>query len=261
LRPFILLTNDDGVDAPGILALREAAQRLWDTVIVAPDREQSAQSHALTLNRPLRVNKVADGILSVDGTPSDCMMLALRGSPDYALHNPGCPRGILERKPDLAISGINHGANLGDDVIYSGTVAGAAEAAILGLPSIAVSMVEPARTDLAWAADITVKIAGAVLRNPLPRGVFLNVNVPPDWTGGRFEITCQGTRQYRDVITKKIDPRGRPYYWIGGRTENIPGADSSDVAAIERGNISITPLHLDMTAMHVLKDMESWSFE
>jgi 5'-nucleotidase len=247
LRPFILLTNDDGASAPGIHALREAAERLWDTVIVAPDREQSAQSHALTLNRPLRVTEVAEGVLSVDGTTTDCMMLALRG--------------ILDRKPDLAISGINHGANLGDDVIYSGTVAGAAEAALLGLPSIAVSMVEPGRTDLIWAADITVKITGAVLRNRLPRGVFLNVNLPPEWTGGRFEITCLGTRQYRDVITKKIDPRGRPYYWIGGKLEKMPGADSSDVAAIERGNVSVTPLHLDMTAMHVLHDMESWSFD
>lgn len=247
MRPFILLTNDDGVQSPGIHALREASQRLWDTVIVAPDREQSAQSHALTLNRPLRVTEVAEGVLSVDGTTADCMMLALRG--------------ILDRKPDLAISGINHGANLGDDVIYSGTVAGAAEAALLGLPSIAVSMVEPGRTDLAWAADITVRITGAVLRHTLPRGVFLNVNLPPEWTGGRFEITCLGTRQYRDVITKNIDPRGRPYYWIGGKLEKMPGADSSDVAAIERGNVSVTPLHLDMTAMHVLHDMESWSFD
>ena len=247
MKPFILLTNDDGVDAPGIRSLREAARRLWDILIVAPDREQSAQGHALTLNRPLRVNEVADGVFSVDGTPTDCMMLALRG--------------ILDRKPDLAISGINHGANLGDDVIYSGTVAGAAEAALLGLPSIAVSMVEPEKTDLAWAVDITLKVAGAVLRYSLPRGVFLNVNIPPEWTGGRFEITCQGTRYYRDVITKKIDPRGRPYYWIGGRLEKIPGADTSDVAAIERGNISVTPLHLDMTASHVLTNMESWSFE
>jgi 5'-nucleotidase len=247
VRTFILLTNDDGVQAAGINALRQAALPLWDTVIVAPDREQSAQSHALTLSRPLRASEVSEGVYSVDGTPTDCMMLALRG--------------LLDRKPDLAISGINHGANLGDDVIYSGTVAGAAEAALLGLPSLAVSMVDPERTDPAWAAGITVKIVREVLRNTLPRGVFLNVNIPPEWTGGRFEITCQGTRQYRDVITRQFDPRGRPYYWIGGKLEKKQDSDSSDVAAIDRGNISITPLHLDMTAVHALEEMESWSFE
>jgi 5'-nucleotidase len=247
VNTFILLTNDDGVGSPGLLALRKAAQTLWDTAIVAPDREQSGQSHALTLNRPLRVNSLPDGVWSVDGTPTDCMMLALRS--------------ILDRTPDLAISGINHGANLGDDVIYSGTVAGAAEAALLGVPSISVSMVEPSGTDTVWAADIAVRVARMVLANPLPRGVFLNVNIPPVWTGGKFEITCQGTRQYRDVITRNLDPRGRPYYWIGGRLEKFAGADSSDVSAIERGNVSITPLHLDMTALHVMKFMESWSFE
>jgi 5'-nucleotidase len=247
LRKLILLTNDDGVNAPGIQVLREVLSREWDTIVVAPDREQSARSHALTLDRPLRVNHISEGIMSVDGTPTDCMMIALRG--------------ILDRKPDIAISGMNHGANLGDDVIYSGTVAGAAETTLLGLPSIASSMVEPESTDLVKAAEITMTIARAVLHNSLPRGVFLNVNIPASWTGGRFEITCQGTRQYRDVITEKVDPRGRPYYWIGGKLEKIAWVDSSDVAAIDRGNVSITPLHLDMTATHVLKEMESWDFE
>ena len=248
VRKLVLLTNDDGVGAPGLMTLREVLNREWDTVIVAPDREQSARSHALTLDRPLRVNHISDGIMSVDGTPTDCMMIALRG-------------GIIDRTPDLAISGMNHGANLGDDVIYSGTVAGAAETTLLGLPSIAASMVEPDSTDLIQAAEIIMTIARAALRNSLPRGVFLNVNIPPVWTGGRFEITGQGTRHYRDVITEKVDPRGRPYYWIGGKLDKISGVESSDVAALDRGNVSITPLHLDMTATHVLKEMESWDFE
>ena len=248
MRKLVLLTNDDGFGAPGIQALRRELCPEWDTVMVAPDREQSAQSHALTLNRPLRVNSVSEGVFSVDGTPTDCMMIALRG-------------GIIDRAPELAISGLNHGANLGDDVIYSGTVAGAAEATLLGLPSIAVSMVEPDSTDLVQAAKITLMIVRAVIRYSLPHGVFLNVNIPSSWSGGKFEITCQGTRVYRDVITEKVDPRGRPYYWIGGKLEKISGAESSDVAAIDRGNVSITPLHLDMTATHVLKEMESWDFE
>jgi 5'-nucleotidase len=169
-------------------------------------------------------------------------------------------RGILERKPDLVISGINHGANLGDDVIYSGTVAGAAEAALLGVPSIAASMVDPS-TDPDWAASVVFAIASVVLKNKLPRGIFLNVNIPPAWTGGKYDITRQGARHYRDVITRNTDPRGRPYYWIGGQLEMHDSPESSDVAAIERGNVSITPLHLDMTASHVLAEMESWNFE
>jgi 5'-nucleotidase len=247
VRKYILLTNDDGITAPGIQILRDTVARVWDCVSVAPDSEQSAQSHALTLTRPLRVKEIGEGVMSVDGTPTDCVMLALRG--------------LLERRPDLVISGINSGANLGDDVIYSGTVAGAAEATILGVPAISVSIVEPDKTDITWAAEIALKVAGAVLEKSLPEGVFLNVNIPPEWTGKRFEITCLGTRSYRDVITRKLDPRGRPYYWIGGQMEAWKGTGKSDFAAIDRGNISVTPLHLDMTATHVIAEMESWSFE
>lgn len=247
MRKFILLTNDDGITAPGIQILRETVARVWDCVSVAPDREQSAQSHALTLTRPLRVEEIGEGMMSVDGTPTDCVMLALRG--------------LLDRRPDLVISGINSGANLGDDVIYSGTVAGAAEATILGVSSIAVSIVEPDRTDIAWAAGIALKVARTVMEKSLPEGVFLNVNIPPEWTGKQFEITCLGTRTYRDVITRKLDPRGRPYYWIGGQMETWKGTGKSDFAAIGRGNVSVTPLHLDMTATHVIEEMESWRFE
>ena len=247
MRKLVLLTNDDGITSPGIRFLREAAADVWDCISIAPDREQSAQSHALTLTRPLRMEKISEDIMSVDGTPTDCVMLALRGH--------------LDRRPDLVISGMNCGANLGDDVVYSGTVAGAAEAIILGVPSIAVSMVEPSRTDMAWAAGIALKVAKAVMEKTLPKGVFLNVNIPPEWIGKKFEITCLGNRSYREVITRKLDPRGRPYYWIGGQQEAWKGTGKSDFAAIDRGNISITPLHLDMTASHVIDEMESWRFE
>lgn len=244
---LVLLTNDDGIFNSGIQILRKHVSRFWNTILVAPDREQSAASHALTLNRPLRVNKIDDNTMAVDGTPTDCVMLSLMG--------------LLDKKPDIVISGINNGANLGDDVIYSGTVAGAAEATILGFPAIALSLVEPEKTDLEWSAEIAVKIIRKVLDKGLPKGIFLNVNIPCTLSGGEFEITRLGQRSYRDVIIEKIDPRGKPYYWIGGQVEEWKGETTCDFAAIERGNVSITPLHLNMTAEHILDTINSWNFE
>jgi len=244
---LILLTNDDGILSPGTSVLREQVSKTWDTVLVAPDREQSAASHALTLNRPLRVKKIDDTTMTVDGTPTDCVMLSLKG--------------FLDRIPDLVVSGINSGANLGDDVIYSGTVAGAAEAVVLGVPSLAVSLVDPDNTDIRWASEIVVKIIRIVMDHRLPEGVFLNVNLPASWTGGRFEVTTLGRRSYREVVIEKIDPRGKPYYWIGGQVEKWTGDNDCDFAAIERGNVSITPLHLNMTAVHALSTIRSWIFE
>jgi len=246
VRKRVLLTNDDGIHAPGILALKEAAERVWDTVVVAPDRERSAASHALTLNRPLRVTRIEDDVLAVDGTPTDCVMLSIMG--------------LLDRKPDLVIAGINSGANLGDDVIYSGTVAGAAEATLLGVPAIASSIVDPPNTDLRWSAKVTLSVAEAVFRYALPPGVFLNVNIPPDTTAETFEVTVLGNRSYRDVIVRKVDPRGKPYYWIAGQPEQWRGADSCDFAAVDRGSVSVTPLHLDMTAAHMYDEISSWQF-
>lgn len=247
MKKLVLLTNDDGIHAPGITALRKTIERVWDTVVVAPDRERSAASHALTLNRPLRVNVIDDHTMAVDGTPTDCVMLSIMG--------------LLDSKPDLVISGINSGANLGDDVIYSGTVAGAAEAVLLGVPAVAVSFVDPLHTDFEWGAEIANKVAKTVLRNTLPDGVFLNVNLPPNTNAQNFEVTVLGRRSYRDVIVKKTDPRGKPYYWIAGQPENWRGNTQCDFAAIERGSISITPLHLDMTAKHVFDDITSWKFD
>jgi len=246
VRKRILLTNDDGYLAPGIRILRAEVEKQWETVVVAPDREQSAASHALTLNRPLRVTEIDGGMLTVDGTPTDCVMLSIMG-----LH---------DRKPDLVISGINSGANLGDDVIYSGTVAGAAEAVILGVPAVAVSFVDPANTDYEWGARVALAVAGEVFKNGLPEGIFLNVNIPSQSSPERYEITHLGKRSYRDVIVKKTDPRGRPYYWIAGQPEEWRGDDGCDFAAIDRGSISVTPLHMDMTATHVVDELSSWNF-
>ncbi len=244
---MVMLTNDDGILSPGIQILREGVGKYWEIVLVAPDREQSAASHALTLQRPLRIHRLDSSTMAVDGTPTDCVMLALKG--------------VLDTIPDLVVSGINSGANLGDDVIYSGTVAAAAEAVVLGVPSVAVSMVEPEKTDLSYCADIVVTLIRTIFRNRLPKGIYLNVNIPREWTGGRFEITHLGQRSYRDVIVEKMDPRGKPYYWIGGQVEEWRGDDRCDFAAIERGNISVTPLQLDMTATEALPDLQSWSFE
>ena len=233
MKKLVLLTNDDGVSAPGIQILKKAIETIWDTIVIAPDREQSATSHALTLNRPLRVNMIDKHTMAVDGTPTDCVMLSIMG--------------LLDRKPDLVISGINSGPNLGDDVIYSGTVAGAAEATLLGVPAIAVSFVDQQKTN-------------TVFKYSLPKEIFLNVNIPPSDSSNRFEVTCLGRRSYRDVIVKKTDPRGKPYYWIAGQEEKWHGGYNCDFAAIERGNISITPLHLNMTATHILQEIESWNF-
>lgn len=246
MKKLILLTNDDGIHSSGIQSLRKTLETEWETIIVAPGSDQSASSHALTLNRPLRVNVIDDRTMTVDGTPTDCVMLSIRG--------------LFDNKPDLVISGINNGPNLGDDVIYSGTVAGAAEATILGIPAIAVSLVDPAKTDTAWGAEVAFNVAKAVFRYTLPRGVFLNINIPPEVKTKRFEVTTLGSRSYRDVIVKKTDPRGKPYYWIAGQPEQWSGDSCCDFAAIERGSISVTPLYLDMTAQHVLNDITRWEF-
>ena len=246
MKKTVLLTNDDGVMAPGIQVLKKTIGNVWDVFTVAPDREQSAASHALTLNRPLRVNRLDDSTISVDGTPTDCVMLSLKG--------------LLKKEPDLVVSGLNFGANLGDDVIYSGTVAAAAEACILGFPSIAVSLVSPEATDYPKSAEITLRVACRILEYGLPKGVFLNVNIPPEWSGGKFEITNLGTRSYREIIIEKVDPRGKPYFWIGGQADKWQGDSNCDFAAIERRNVSVTPLHLNMTAVHALEEISTWKF-
>jgi 5'-nucleotidase len=231
----ILVSNDDGIRAAGIRALEEALQPLGDVWVVAPDREQSAASHSLSLYRPLRVETLDDRHYAVDGTPTDAVNLAING--------------IMKQKPDLVVSGINHGGNLGDDITYSGTVSAAMEGRLLGAPAIAVSLASRDARDFSTAAAFAARLAAAVLANGLPLDTLLNVNVPalPAAELRGYKVTRQGKRRYGDAIVEHLDPRGRKYYWIGGDDLGFEPADGTDCTAVADGYISITPLHLDLT--------------
>jgi len=235
-KMLFLLTNDDGINAAGLSMLARQMKRMGDCLVVAPDREQSASSHSLTLTRPLRLTKNENHHYAVDGTPTDAVMIALHG--------------ILKNKkmPDLLISGINRGPNMGDDVTYSGTVAAAIEGCILGIPSLAVSLADWEADDYLPAARAVVKIARWVLKKGLPKNSFLNINLPylgrEPYKG--MKITRLGRRVYNDSIIEKTDPRGKKYYWIAGDPV-WSDLDGSDYAAVSRGLVSISPLKLDMT--------------
>ena len=232
--PRILVTNDDGVHSDGLHALAAVLRPLGDVLIVAPHVEASAIGHALTLRRPLRIEPVGEGVFEVDGTPTDCVNIAVTKS--YA--------GTL---PDLVVSGINKGYNLGDDITYSGTVAGAMEGALLGVPSIAVSLARnQARHDFSRAADAAVQIASLVLRQGLPPRTFLNLNVPPGQPKG-FRVTVQAKRNHITTVDERLDPRGRPYYWIEEGQNDWEPHDRSDYQAVRDGYISVTPLQPDLT--------------
>jgi 5'-nucleotidase len=234
--PLILVSNDDGIHSHGLAALVDAVAALGEVVVVAPDREQSAVSHSLTLHRPLRVNEIAPARFAVDGTPTDCVNLAING--------------ILGRRPALVVSGINLGANLGDDVTYSGTVSAAMEGTLLGVPSIAVSLVGREHFDFGAAAAVTARLVARVLERGLPADTLLNVNVPPAGDGippKGMAITRMGRRRYGDAIVEKLDPRGRKYYWIGGEELQFIEEEGTDFHAIRRGLVSVTPIHLDLT--------------
>jgi 5'-nucleotidase len=235
-RVVILVCNDDGIQAAGLRALEVALAPLGEVWVVAPDREQSATSHSLSLLRPLRVDEVGPRRLAVDGTPTDCVNLAING--------------MLPERPALVLSGINHGGNLGDDITYSGTVSAAMEATLLGVPSIAVSLVMNGRTaDFGPASTFAARLAALVLRRGLPRDTLLNVNVPdrPVSEIRGYVVTRQGKRRYGDAIVEKVDPRGKKYYWIGGTDLGFVPAEGTDCVAVESGYISLTPLHLDLT--------------
>jgi 5'-nucleotidase len=249
---YILITNDDGVQSPGLLALRQALAPLGETMVVAPDRNWSAAGHYRKLFDPLRAWDVelADGspAITCDGTPADCVALAIMG--------------LLPRKPDLVVSGINLGANLGSDLTYSGTVAAAMEAIVYGVPGIAVSQY-PAK-DSPWdfrAAQAAVtKIVGATRQNGLSADILLNVNIParaPEAVQG-IRVAALGKRVYRDELVVRQDPRGRPYYWIGGAEPEDHGDDDSDVAAIAAGFVSVTPVHMDLTSHRWMGELKSW---
>lgn len=244
---LILVTNDDGVYSPGLRALADAMATLGDAVIVAPDRNRSAVGHALTLEQPLRAEEIEPGIFAVDGTPTDCVNLGIHG--------------LMMQRPDLVVSGINSGSNMGDDITYSGTVSAAMEASLMGIPAIAVSL--DAKTfsdvDLVTATEFVVELARQVIKKGLPPDTFLNVNVP---TGGcrGVEITRQGKRRYGQAIIVNEDPRGRKYYWIGGSSvgfEDIPG---TDCCAVSRGYISVTPLHTNLTSDSFCEGLKLWPF-
>lgn len=241
-RPLFLLTNDDGYFAPGLKAMADEIGELGDYIVVAPDREQSASSHSLTLQRPLRINNHGDKWYSVDGTPTDSVMIAVHA--------------ILKgKKPDYVISGINSGPNMGDDVTYSGTVAAAIEGSILGIPSFAVSLADWEVKDFAPAAKAVKKIIARFLDWPFPEFTLLNINIPN--LGGELykgaKITRLGKRVYNDIIVEKTDPRGKLYYWIGGEPEWFE-KEGSDYSALKAGYISVTPLALDMTANEVYEE-------
>ncbi len=252
----ILVTNDDGVNAPGLQALAQEMRSLGQVTVLAPDRNWSASGHVKTLDRPLRVKEVilADGsqALAADGAPSDCVALALLG--------------LLPGAIDMVVSGINPYANLGHDVTYSGTVTAAMEAAIWGVPGVAISLNasenDPPPLDYEPAARRARQIVALVIENKLPKGSLLNVNVPylPDEKINGFKITRQGLRVYRDLLVSRKDPRGRPYYWIGGEAPTGVPEDGTDFGALAEGYVSITPLHLDLTAHQVLAELQGWEW-
>jgi 5'-nucleotidase len=245
----ILVTNDDGIHARGIILLAEALAEVGEVAIVAPDRERSAASHALTLHHPLRAECLAPGRFAVDGTPTDCVNLGIHS--------------LLDFKPDIVVSGINRGANIGDDVTYSGTVAAALEATLMGIPSFAVSLASlESEADYGSAARFAASLALQIQQNGLPRDTFLNVNVPdvaPQFLKPAL-ITTQGKRRYDGTIVDSVDPRGRSYYWIGTADLDFHDVEGTDFFALKRGHISITPLHLDMTNHQALPLLRNWTF-
>jgi 5'-nucleotidase len=241
----ILVTNDDGVRSEGIHALAQALTHLGDVTVVAPHTEASAIGHALTLRRPLRMEPVSDGVYEVDGTPTDCVNIAVTQLYD--------PQGA---KPDLVVSGINRGYNLGDDVTYSGTVAGALEGALLGIPSIAVSLERtPDAFEFGKAAEAAARVAELVLAQGLAARTFLNINVPSGHPRG-MRVTFQAKRNHITVVAERLDPRNKPYYWIEEGEDSWEPHDRSDYQAVRDGYISVTPLHPDMTNHAELEGVE-----
>jgi 5'-nucleotidase len=243
----ILLTNDDGIHSDGLIKLEEALKELGDVYVVAPLSEMSGASHSLTLARPLRIRQLDARHWAVDGTPTDCVTLAL---------NKILTEGEL---PDICVSGINHGGNLGDDATYSGTVAGALEATILGVPGLALSLVARENYDFKHAAAFAVVAARKVLEEGLPEGTLLNINLPPGEIKG-VRVTRQGIKNARPVISEHIDPRGKPYFWIGEEYFNTNSAEGTDYHAVELGYVSVTPLRSDMTDHHALTAIETWNY-
>jgi 5'-nucleotidase len=242
----ILLSNDDGYLAPGLACLARALASQAHVDVVAPERDRSGASNSLTLTQPLRVQKGENGFYYVDGTPTDCVHLAITG--------------LLDTEPDMVIAGINRGANLGDDVIYSGTVAAAMEGRFLGLPAIAVSLAGKAGTHFETAAEVVLRLLDKLQRDPLPADTILNVNVPdvPLEQLAGYEATRLGHRHKAEPVIRAADPHGNPVYWVGAPGSEADAGQGTDFYAVRHHAVSITPLHVDLTRYTALEQVSAW---
>jgi 5'-nucleotidase len=242
---LILLSNDDGIDSPGIAALAEVLDDLGEVWVVAPDREQSATSHSISLDRPLRGVELRPRWVAVNGTPTDCVYLAVNH--------------LLPRKPNLVLAGINKGPNVGDDVHYSGTVAAAMEGALLGVTSAAISHAGSAPFAFGGVARAARIVTELIVGSGLPAGMLFNVNIPGGADAGSpRRLTRLGKRRYGNAVERRLDPRGRPYFWIGGDEIGFEHLEGSDGSAVAEGVVSITPIRLDMTDFGALEALRSW---
>lgn len=243
------MTNDDGIHAPGLVALAEELSCVGRVGVAAPDRERSATSHSLTLHSPLRAEEIKAQWFAIDGTPTDCVNLGVHG--------------LFRERPALVVSGINRGANMGDDITYSGTVAAAMEATLMGVPAFAVSLALSAGTiaDYRPAARFAARLAHCIRERGLPTDTFFNVNVPAveEQKIQGVRLTRQGKRIYGDLVVENTDPRGRKYYWIGAGDLDFKDLEGTDFHAVHRGHISLTPLHLDLTNYRSFDDLSGWS--
>ncbi len=249
----ILLTNDDGIYSEGIFALCSALKRVGDVTVVAPDSEQSAISHAITLANPLRVKDARRRKKyfgkAVSGTPADCVKIAVRS--------------LMKRRPDLVVSGINLGPNTGFSALYSGTVSGAAEAAMFGIPSFAVSLATYVKPDYFYAASFSARLARAINTRGLPEGTFLNVNVPAKKRSGikGVRITKQGRTPIVEKFDKRVDPRKRTYYWLTGEVVRLKGERDSDIVGLKRGYVTVTPVNCDITDHGSIEGLKRWNLK
>jgi 5'-nucleotidase len=242
----ILLSNDDGYSAGGLNALAKALRPLADLTVVAPERNRSGASNSLTLDRPLRVSQAENGFIKVDGTPTDCVHLAITG--------------LLEREPDMVFAGINHGANLGDDVIYSGTVAAATEGRFLGLPAVAISLASSTPTHFDTAARVAVALLHRIREEPLPADTILNVNVPDlPWQALQgFQSTRLGQRHKAEPVVRAVDPRGRDIYWVGAAGPEQDAGPGTDFHAVRNNYVAVTPLQIDLTRYERIQILADW---
>jgi len=242
----ILLCNDDGYSARGLTCLADALRGLAEVSIVAPERDRSGASNSLTLERPLRATELDKGVIKVDGTPTDCVHLAVTG--------------LLQPEPDMVLAGINHGANMGDDILYSGTVAAATEGRFLGLPAVAISLASTTHCHFETAAHVAIRLVENILSRPLPKDTILNVNVPdvPLQQLCGYQATRLGQRHKAEPVVKSLDPRGREMFWVGPAGPEQDAGPGTDFYAVRSGYVSVTPLQIDLTRYDALEGLRQW---